>query len=201
MACLCFIGIHTCCAGATAKGSFAYFSFGCMYSFKHKIMYIHPMKRDLQLLIFSLIFAIPVAVKGQQNTLSCGGDISGAAGNVAYSIGQVVFNHVATENGSVNEGVQQPYSTDIITGAEVSTIQLALFPNPTKETAILKIRPEDLGLLNYSMFNSAGQQIGFQHLQNTETPIPVAGLANGIYVLNVDNGVEILKSFRIVKTE
>ena len=163
-------------------------------------MYIHPMKRELQLLIFSSIFAVPT-IDAQQNTVSCGGDISGAAGSVAYSIGQVVFNQVSNENAAVQEGVQQPYTVEIITGTALNTIQFELFPNPTKEIAILRIQPENKGMLHYSLINAAGQLINAQPLNNTETPIPMYGLANGIYMLNVDNGMETLKSFRIVKTE
>lgn len=158
------------------------------------------MKCKPALLFLFMISAIPL-IYGQNNTVSCGGDISNASGSVSYTVGQVVFNHVENTSGSVREGVQQTYSADIITGAERNEIQLSVFPNPTNERAVLQIEPEYLGLLNYSLFNAAGQLINTQALQNTETAVSLANLANGIYILSVDNGTKTIKSFRIVKMQ
>jgi hypothetical protein len=43
----------------------------------------------------------------------------------------VVYTSAIGTNGSINQGVQQPYDYDVITGIELAEIELNFYPNPT----------------------------------------------------------------------
>ena len=51
---------------------------------------------------------VTVLVAAQQNTVSGGGDLSGAGGTMSISLGQLDYVYQSGINGSLNQGVQQP---------------------------------------------------------------------------------------------
>lgn len=140
-------------------------------------------------------------IYSQENTVSSGGNISNSSGSISFTIGQVFINNIEGDNGVINEGIQQPYTSEIITGIELNEIQLQLFPNPTSDIAILKVANEHIGLLNYSLFDETGRLISTNQINSSESTIALATLASGIYILNVRNSSQTIKSFRIIKTQ
>lgn len=158
------------------------------------------MKRKRSLFC-SLFVWVSLPIFSQDNTVTTGGDISNSTGSVSFTFGQVFFDNTESEHGSLNEGIQQPYSSEIITGIELTEIQLELFPNPTRETAILKTERDYIGLLHYSLFDETGRLIETHNLNNSETQINLSEFANGIYILTVHNSSETVKSFQIIKTK
>ena len=153
------------------------------------------------ILLLFLFNGLLCSVFGQENTVTSGGSVSNATGSVSYTIGQVFYSSAEGENGSINQGVQQPYTAEIITGIELREVTLQLFPNPINELAILKVEPELVGLLSYSMYDESGRLILSSPMNNLENPIQLSGNSNGIYFLNVQDSNQIIKSFRIIKTQ
>lgn len=153
-------------------------------------------------LFFYLLFTwIASPMFSQENVVTSGGDILNSSGCVSYTVGQVFWSNVEVGEGSLYEGIQQPYSSEIVTGVEFNEIRLELFPNPTRETAILKIETEYIGLLDYALFDETARLIETNKINSSETPINLSGLANGIYILNIEKFSEKIKSFRIFKTK
>ncbi|MBK6984778.1 MAG: hypothetical protein IPH32_08475 [Bacteroidetes bacterium] len=54
-------------------------------------------------------------VSAQETTDASGGNASGSGGSASYSIGQSAYNTYTGTNGSVAQGVQQPYEISIVT--------------------------------------------------------------------------------------
>ena len=83
----------------------------------------------LSLLLFSMV----TATLAQQGVTASGGDISGAAGSVSYSVGQVFYQSLSGAAGELNEGVQQPYESLSVSIFEPrkNEIEISIFPNPT----------------------------------------------------------------------
>ena len=79
-----------------------------------------------------------------------GGEASGSGGTVSYSVGQVVYTTNTGTNGSVAQGVQQPYDIFILTGIELTDIDLKLsaYPNPT--TNFLHLHIEEYSNENWT---------------------------------------------------
>jgi len=158
------------------------------------------MKIKQLFICFFFIWALS-PIYSQVNTVSSGGNISNSSGSISFTFGQVFINNLEGDNGVINEGIQQPYTSEIITGVELNEVQLLLFPNPTKDIAILKVGIEYIGLLNYSLFDETGSLISTNQINSSEYTIALAKFASGIYILNVQNSSQTIKSFRIIKTQ
>ena len=82
-----------------------------------------------------------------------GGNVSGTGGSVSYSVGQVVYTtNTGGANGSVAQGVQQPFEISVVTGIDEAngiTLQCSAYPNPT--TDFLKLKVENF-ILHPSSF-------------------------------------------------
>jgi hypothetical protein len=57
-------------------------------------------------------------LQAQEVIPAVGGNASGSGGSVSYSVGQVAYQTHTGTNGSVVEGVQQPYEISVLTAIE-----------------------------------------------------------------------------------
>lgn len=133
------------------------------------------------LLFTSLIFG----AVGQQNTVSAGGDASGAGGSVSYSIGQVDYINNSGSNGNTNEGVQQPYEFFQEVGLEEEIIISAVYPNPTKD--VIQIEFENAVLRVINLYDQQGKLILKNETNEKYTSLDLSKLAKGTYMLEVQN--------------
>ena len=121
----------------------------------------------------------------QQNTVATGGNATGTNGSISYSIGQIDYANVQGSNGSVNQGVQQPYEFYVGLNEELS-IDLSLFPNPTHEFIILKLENLLEGL-SYELFDMNGKLLAQDEIESTETLIDMREFAAGQYHVALSN--------------
>lgn len=140
-------------------------------------------------------------VQAQQATTATGGNASGSGGNLSYSIGQVVYNSNSGSNGSVAQGLQQPYEISIVLGLEDYQIGLNMqvYPNPTTDYLTLNIGNSELSTLNFQLFDISGKLIESKRVENTTEIIRMGNLPSGTYFLNVINNNKELKIFKIIK--
>ncbi len=68
-------------------------------------------KSSIIVLFFIVIFN---TVSSQKQFVSSGGNISGSAGSVSFSLGQVTDSYFSNASFSINEGVQQPFITSLL---------------------------------------------------------------------------------------
>ena len=151
--------------------------------------------------LFSIVtfLACNACVFGQSNTVSSGGNASSSSGSVSYSIGQVVYTSAEGDNGSINQGVQQPYTVDVITGIEHSEIDLSVFPNPTQGQITLNIALDRTESYSCSLFDATGRLVFAHDKLNPATIISLEAFAVGTYTLSVSKEKEVVKSFRVVR--
>jgi hypothetical protein len=143
---------------------------------------------------------IPLSLVGfsQQNTVSSGGDASGTGGSASYTVGQIDYQNVSGTNGSINEGVQQPFEFYTIGIDENELLNVLLFPNPTSDFVVISI--EDFkNILNYQLFDTKGKLIIEDLIEAKETSINFKNLAKGSYHLRIHNGAKELQSIKIIK--
>src|SRR5574344_478883 len=95
---------------------------------------------------FSVVLFLGLGLTGlqaQESINTTGGNASGSGGTVSYSVGQVMYNTHTGTNGSVAEGVQQPYEISVVIGIEEAkdiNLLLSAFPNPTDDYLTLEIQ-------------------------------------------------------------
>ena len=150
-------------------------------------------------LLISTLFSLSTNLTAQNNTVSAGGDAEGSNGSVSFTVGQVVFTSSEGTNGSVNQGVQQPYDVDIITGFERNDIELTLYPNPTLGQFNLSIADSRASEYSIQLFDAAGRLLLNKKQLLELNSISLESYSTGTYVLSVFKKDELIKSFRIVR--
>jgi hypothetical protein len=146
-------------------------------------------------LVLLLVFG-PTGVQAQQAILATGGNGSGSGGSAGYSVGQVVYSTRTGTNGSVAEGVQQPYEISIVDGLEEMSVNLNIssYPNPTSNYLILKVESIDLSTLSLQLYDINGKLLTSKKLTGNETIIEMSMLTPSVYYLNVTDDKKELRT-------
>ena len=139
----------------------------------------------------------------QNNTLSSGGQASGSGGSVSYSIGQIAYSSLSGTNGSLIQGVQQPYEISIITSINDLTIDIKaqVYPNPTTDQLVLSIGTEDYKNLRFVLVDLQGKILKTDRIINPTSTLDVSKFSNGTYFLRVLSKNKQIKTFQIVKNK
>ena len=151
-------------------------------------------------LLFLSIF--PIIGFSQDAIPASGGDASGSGGTLSFTVGQLGYSSNSGSNGSLAEGVQQPYEISTTVGIELSNISLDFiaFPNPTSSNIVLSIRDFNNEKLNYQLYDMHGKLLKSNKVIAINTSIDMSELPVSNYVLNINNDSSIIKSFKIIKS-
>jgi hypothetical protein len=139
-------------------------------------------------------------LRAQETVPATGGDASGSGGSSSYTVGQVVYTETGT-NGSVAQGVQQPYEISTSVVIEVTQINMALvaYPNPTNNALTLNIGNYSNEKLTYQLSDIQGKLLDSKQIVNRNTTIGLQDLPVSTYLLNVLDNNSLIKTFKIVK--
>jgi hypothetical protein len=137
----------------------------------------------------------------QETVPATGGDASGSGGSSSYTAGQMVYTTNTGANGSVAQGVQQPYEISTTVGIEITEINLELvaYPNPTNNALTLSIGNYNDEKLTYQLYDMQGKLLDSKQVVNSNTTIGMEELRASTYLLNVLDNKSLIKTFRIVK--
>ena len=152
-------------------------------------------------LSFLLLFCI-VSLQSQENITLSGGDASGSGGTAAYSVGQIVYTTHTGADGSVAQGVQQPYEISIVNGIEQAdgiNLELKVYPNPTNDFLNLIVQDYNNERLSYQLYDINGQIIKRGKVIGIETTITMEFQVPGNYLLIVFDDQNEVKTFKIIK--
>jgi len=140
---------------------------------------------------------------GQVSTITAGGNAIGT-GEISFSVGQMFYQYNSASNGSVNEGNQQPYIVELVTGVEESNLNggISVYPNPTTDYLHLKIDSTTtpiMPLLHFQLTDMNGRII--QDVTSTEGEVEIfmGNLDKSVYFLRVAMQNRIIRTYRIVK--
>ena len=135
----------------------------------------------------------------QETVLPTGGEATGTGGTASYSVGQVVYTTATGTNGSVAQGVQQPFEISTTVGINETTINLemSVYPNPT--TNYLTLKTDDNANLSYQLIDMQGKVIESKNVVSNPSNISLEGQPKAIYFLNVVNNNQVVKTFKIIK--
>jgi len=95
-------------------------------------------------------------LQAQETIPATGGNATGSGGSASYSVGQVVYTTNTGTNGSVAQGVQQPFEISVVTGIEQTkgiNLSVSAYPNPATDFLMLKVENYDNGNLSYQLFD------------------------------------------------
>jgi len=151
------------------------------------------------------LFCATATLNAQQSVNTTGGEISNTNGSVSYSIGQVMYNHIEGEVGSLNQGVQQPHVFTIVGIEDVrEDITLRLYPNPADQFVNVQLTaPTTFDAskpLTARLYDMKGNIISSQSLSGEITTIPLHQLTEAMYILQVWQDQTQIKSFKLIKS-
>jgi hypothetical protein len=165
------------------------------------------MKKLKKLAIIFFLSILANAIQAQEVIPASGGNASGSGGTVSYSVGQVVYTTNTGTNGSVAQGVQQPYEISVVTGIENSmkiNLTCTAYPNPATTHLTLKIETTENENLSYQLYDVSGKLLENKRVEANETTIYMGHRPVATYLLKVvqtnqaSSPIEI-KTFKIVK--
>ena len=166
--------------------------------------------------LFTFSFSLFNATAQENINAGCG-NASGSGGTVSYSVGQIMYNTYTDSNGSVAEGVQQPYEISVVIGIEEAkgiNLLLTAFPNPTEDYLTLEIQSivqtQDFASQEAqkqyfaSLYDLNGKLLQKIPITNQQTHINMNNLAPATYFLKVSVQTQYfasqeLKIFKIIK--
>ncbi|HNW90642.1 MAG TPA: T9SS type A sorting domain-containing protein [Bacteroidales bacterium] len=158
---------------------------------------------DIMILITVSTFSGTV-VCAQQSVNASGGNASGTGGSVSYSVGQIVYTTNTGTNGSVAQGVQQPYEISVITAIEqakdIDLVCIA-YPNPTAGLFTLKVINYKSEKLAYQLYDIGGKILENIEITSIETVISLVGYTSAVYFLKLTDNNKEIKVFKIIKNQ
>jgi hypothetical protein len=137
----------------------------------------------------------------QQATIASGGNTTGSGGNMSYSIGQITYTTTTGINGTMAQGIQQPYEIFTVLGKEELEIQLDLmaYPNPTNDYLTLTLNKSILSELSFELIDNTGKLIETRKINNAIQTIQMVNLPSANYFIRVNNKGKVVKVFKIIK--
>ena len=139
-------------------------------------------------------------LSAQSDVVPVGGTATGSGGTVTYTVGQIAVQTYSNGTFTISEGVQQPYEIQIIGVDDYPgiTLNAMVYPNPTVGNVQLTINNEQLEG-EVKVFDMNGKFLFSKRIERQNTEIPMSDLATGTYFVNVLDGTQVLKTFKVVK--
>ena len=154
-------------------------------------------------LCFLLLSGFGIAtLRAQSSNPASGGNATGTGGSVSYSVGQIVYTTNIGTNGTVSQGIQQPYEISVVTAIKNTgeiILECLVFPNPTMGQVKLVVKTKDFGNLRFQLYNLNGVRIQDKKIDNEEIEIFMNNFLPSIYILKVLSGNREIKTFKIIK--
>lgn len=161
------------------------------------------MKKQSYYLIFIFLFCLG-GIQAQDAILTSGGDASGSGGSFSYSVGQIVYTTIIDSNGSMAQGVQQPFEISAVLGVDDLlgiNLSLVAYPNPTTDFLNLTIANLNYKNLSYQLFDINGRLLAQKKLENNSSEITMKQFPSALYFLKIFNNQKLVKLFKIIKTQ
>ena len=157
--------------------------------------------------VLSLCFGL-TGLQAQEAIPTTGGNAFGSGGSVTYTLGQVVYTTNTGLEGSVAQGVQQPYEISLGTGQEEAVdiiLQCTANPNPTTDILLLEVGSYIDKNLYYYLYSMNGKLIETKKVESFITTISMGALVPATYFLKViqlkhASSPQKSKIFKIIKT-
>lgn len=154
-----------------------------------------------------LVWSIPCISSAQEVFSASGGQAFGSDGKIGFSVGQLFASSYEGTEGSIQEGVQQPYEISIVTElseAKFIDLDFSVYPNPVSEFLFLTIND---GLVTdnwvYRLYDRQGNLLQTEHVKEVRKEIQLKSLPPGLYFLKVlklnQDSLTEVKTFKILK--
>ncbi|MCK7539736.1 MAG: T9SS type A sorting domain-containing protein [Marinilabiliales bacterium] len=125
-----------------------------------------------------------------------------AAESATYSVGQMAWNMFSGSNGTILEGMQQPYEISVVTSIENTdyiNLVCTVYPNPTRGSIKLIVKSADLTNMGFQLYDINGTILQDKPIRDEETDIYMSNLFSSVYFLRISRDNREVKVFKIIK--
>ena len=160
--------------------------------------------KRLKLSAILLLVSGLTVLHAQESINASGGDALGSGGSVSYSAGQVFYSTTTGTNGSVAQGVQQPYEISTITAIEDAkgiSLSISAYPNPATDYLTLEVLDFELSNLHLKLYDISGRLLHSEEIVSNQTSIVMSNLVPATYFVKVIQANKEVKVFKILKTQ
>jgi hypothetical protein len=160
---------------------------------------------NLKKIVICVLFlsSLCIAILQAQTTIPVsGGNATGTGGSLGYTVGQVVYTTYTGSNGTVSQGVQQPFEISVVTGLEEAkdiSLEIIAYPNPASDFIKLMIKNYEVDNLSYQLYDVNGSILQDNKIEGQETNISMLNLKPSVYFLKVTDNKKVVKTFKIIK--
>jgi hypothetical protein len=157
---------------------------------------------NLKLIACTALVIAGTTLRAQNAVPAAGAEATGSGGSSSYTVGEPVYTTNTGTNGSVAQGVQQPYELFIVTDlTSRATVQLSInaYPNPTTDFLTLQIADLKNQTMAYELVDSKGKILLSKNEITTTETIAVATLTAATYYLKVTQNNKEVKIFKVIK--
>lgn len=166
----------------------------------HAIM----IKRILCFIALPLL-ALPGIAQNMHDVIpAAGGHASGSGGSVCYSVGQVVYKTNTGTNGSIAQGIQQPYEIFVIDAIEADQnidLSISVYPNPTADVLTISTTESNLSDLLVQLFDDNGNRLMSEIFSSNQVTIDMNCFVSATYFIKIVRNNQTVKTFKIIKTK
>jgi Secretion system C-terminal sorting domain len=159
------------------------------------------MKKQTYYLIVIFLFNL-WGIQAQEAILSTDGNATGSGGTSSYSVGLIFYTTIIGSNGSMAQGLQQPFEISGVLGVDdLSGINLNLlaYPNPTTDFLYLTVTQVDYKNLSYQLFDINGRLLAHKKLENNSSKITMKQFPSAMYFLKIFDNQKLVRLFKIIK--
>ena len=140
--------------------------------------------------------------KAQYAITSGGKSTDNSAGKISYTVGQLAFETTKNSNGSISQGVQQPFEISVVLNNNdfpELNVNLIAYPNPTMNNINLNIKDIDKHNLYCQIIDINGKLLTETKITENETIIQMGNYVKATYILKVTQDSKPVKTFKIIK--
>ena len=145
-------------------------------------------------------FSLAEEVRAQTVTASSGGNFEGSKVAISFTVGELVTTTLHGNNSITTQGFQQPNL--VITAIDELlnlSIKIEAYPNPVTDLIKLSVDNELPDESFYQLFDIKGSLLEKKRLNGLLTEISFESFVSATYFLNVTDGTQTLKTFKIIK--
>jgi hypothetical protein len=157
--------------------------------------------KNLAVLFIIFSCGLCLSLQAQESINAGGGDIAEPDINVAYSMGQVFYEPVIYDGGSLTPGIQQTYEISLVTALPETSpgLQIRAYPNPADDYLLLSFPGYKNAVYSLRLSDSSGKILTIDEVKEELTRIVVHPLTPGTYFLQITDKEQVIQLFKIIK--
>lgn len=151
-----------------------------------------------KILYLAILLGVTMPISAQEVVATQGDSYSNATTTIDFTIGETVINTGTNGTTDLTQGFHQTnWKFSGLEDAKPDWV-VSVFPNPASD--VLTIQTTDFKDIDYTLYDETGRIVMQNQLLIESTTIQVNQLATGAYSLVLSNGVQHLKTFKLIKT-